>query len=211
MASLGKGWERMIAASRRIPWATMVLAMTAAPVLPVFQPAQAQPQAPALPTAPFDAQGYRTAAFRAPVDRDPAPATAISLAQARRLAPDAALFIDVLPAEGAHRDGASGAWTLASPHDTIPGALWYPETGRAPPDPLLWQALTTQVAAFRRQHPAAPIVLFCRADCWMSWNAARRLALGGVAGVRWLAEGIEGWHDAGGGLVPATPVPVPDT
>jgi hypothetical protein len=31
-----------------------------------------------------------------------------------------------------------------------------------------------------------------------------------VPGVRWLAEGIEGWHDAGGALVPATPVAVPD-
>ncbi|NKJ42955.1 rhodanese-like domain-containing protein [Novosphingobium sp. SG720] len=166
--------------------------------------------AQALSQAPFDAQGYRSAAFRAPVDRDPAPATAISPAQALGLAPGAALFLDVLPAEGARRDGASGAWQLASPHQTIPGALWYPETGRSPPDPVLWQALAARVAAFRQQHRGAPIVVFCRADCWMSWNVARRLALGGVTGVRWLAEGIEGWHDAGGSLVDTAPVPVPN-
>ncbi|GHC99729.1 rhodanese-like domain-containing protein [Novosphingobium pokkalii] len=168
------------------------------------------PPALAQAAPPFDAQGYRNAAFRAPVDRDPAPATAMALADARRLAPGAALFVDVLPAEGAHRDPASGRWTLAAPHATIPGALWFPETGRAPPDPLLWGALLARAMAFRQAHPAAPIVLFCRADCWMSWNAARRLALAGVPGVRWLAEGIEGWHDAGGALVPATPVAVPD-
>lgn len=168
------------------------------------------PPALAQAAAPFDAQGYRNAAFRAPVDRDPAPATAMAMADARRLAPGAVLFVDVLPAEGAHRDSASGRWTLAVPHATIPGALWFPETGRAPPDPLLWQALLSRVMAFRQAHPAAPIVLFCRADCWMSWNAARRLALAGVPSVRWLAEGIEGWHDAGGALVPATPVAVPD-
>jgi PQQ-dependent catabolism-associated CXXCW motif protein len=50
-------------------------------------------------------------------------------------------------------------------------------------------------------------VVFCRADCWMSWNAARRLASQGIRHVRWLAEGIEGWHDSGARLVPATPVP----
>jgi len=167
--------------------------------------AQAQPA-----TAPFDAQGYRTAAFRAPVDRDPAPAAAISVAGARALARGAALFIDVLPAEGGRRDPDSGIWTLANPHETIPGALWFPETGRSPPDPVLWQALTARVALFRRRHRFAPIVVFCRADCWMSWNAARRLASQGIRHVRWLAEGIEGWHDSGARLVPATPVPVPD-
>lgn len=193
----------MIAARRPLAWVwAWTCALAAVLAVPGLALAQGAP--------PFDAQGYRSAAFRAPVDRDPAPAVAITPAQARRLAPGAALFLDVLPAEGARRDGASGAWTLASPHQTIPGALWYPETGRSPPDPVLWQALAARVAAFRQQQPAAPIVVFCRADCWMSWNVARRLALGGITGVRWLAEGIEGWHEAGGSLVAAAPVAVPD-
>jgi PQQ-dependent catabolism-associated CXXCW motif protein len=188
----------MIAVVRRVWSLVWIAALVSA------SPAQAQ-------GAPlFDAQGYRSAAFRAPVDRDPAPAVAITPAQARGLAPGAALFLDVLPAAGARRDGMTGAWALAGPHETIPGALWYPETGRSPPDAVLWRALAARVAAFRQQQPAAPIVVFCRADCWMSWNVARRLALGGIAGVRWLADGIEGWHEAGGSLVAAAPVAVPD-
>lgn len=165
---------------------------------------------PAPHSPPFDAEGYRSSAYRAPVDRDPAPARAITVAEVRALQPGAALLVDVLPAEGARRDGRTGAWALAMPHQTIPGALWYAEAGRSPPDPVMWNALVARVARFRRSHATAPVVLFCRADCWMSWNAARRLARAGVGNVRWLADGIEGWNEAGGTLVAAHPVAVPD-
>jgi len=154
----------------------------------------------------FDTQGYRRARYRAAIDRLPDPAARITMAAALEWGDDA-LFLDVLPAEGALRDAGSGHWTLAEPHETIPGALWFPEVGRAPVDPALWRALTGRVAAWRRDHPHGPIVVFCRADCWMSWNAARRLAREGVAGVTWLPEGIDGWHDAGRALVAVVPEP----
>ncbi|MEO0031886.1 MAG: hypothetical protein RIS94_1644 [Pseudomonadota bacterium] len=160
----------------------------------------------------FDATGFRIAHYRGPVDRDPAPATRLMLPDALRLRPGAdALFIDVLPAEGGWRDPQTGRWRLAVDHQTIPGAVWHPETGRGPEtgqgntDPVLWAGLVRVVTQARSRHPAMPIVLFCRTDCWMGWNAARRLALAGFDGVHWLAEGIEGWHDAGRPLVRATP------
>lgn len=155
----------------------------------------------------FDAEGYRTARYRAPVDRAPSPATQITLPEALALHPGIdAMFIDVLPAEGAVRDAATGKWTLAVQHETIPGAAWHPETGRGDPDPVLWKGLRNAVFGVRAKHPAMPVVVFCRSDCWMSWNAARRLAREGIGNVRWLAEGIEGWHEAGRALVVAEPV-----
>lgn len=158
----------------------------------------------------FDALGYRRARYRAPVDRDPAPAQTVALDRALALRPARnALFIDVLPAEDARRDPATGAWRGLRAHDSIPGALWFPETGRAAPDPVLWAGLVSAVQHTRARHPGWPVVLFCRADCWMSWNAARRLALGGVQQVLWLAEGIDGWHDRGRALVPATAQAIP--
>jgi PQQ-dependent catabolism-associated CXXCW motif protein len=149
----------------------------------------------------FDAEGFRRARYRAPIDRAPDPAARIPLDRALAMQ-GRGLWIDVLPAEGASRDPASGRWTLAEPHETIPGALWYPETGRTPVDPVLWRALRRRVAG------QGPVIVFCRADCWMSWNVARRLAREGVPDVLWLAEGIDGWHDAGRALVPALPEPV---
>lgn len=159
----------------------------------------------------FDSAGYRTARYRAPVSRAPSPAARLALPAALLLHPGRdALFIDVLPAEGGVRDPQTGAWRLSTPHETIPGALWHPEAGRGSPDPVLWRGLVAAVRKARRRDPTIPVVLFCRSDCWMGWNAARRLASQGVGGVWWLAEGIDGWHEAGRKLVPAMPARVHD-
>ena len=56
---------------------------------------------------------------------------------------------------------------------------------------------------------ALSLVIFCRADCWMSWNAARRAAALGYENVLWFPLGVEGWEEAGGTLVPILPEPVP--
>jgi PQQ-dependent catabolism-associated CXXCW motif protein len=166
--------------------------------------------APPADPPPFDAEGYRSARYRSPVRADPAPAAAITLEAALALAPGRdALFIDVTPVEGGVRDPVSGAWTLSAAHLTIPGALWHPETGRAPVDPALWQALEAAIREARRSAAGQPVILFCRIDCWMSWNAARRLARGGVGGIRWLAEGTDGWQASGRSLAVAAPVTVP--
>lgn len=187
--------------------ARMILAAT---LLAALAPLRAEPPPSSPDAALFDAAGYRTARYRAPVAADPAPARAIALADAMALAKQrAALFVDVMPAEGGVRDSASGAWRLAQEHLTIPGAQWHPEAGRAPVDPALWQALEAAIRADRRTAPARPVILFCRIDCWMSWNAARRLALAGFGEVFWLAEGTDGWHAAGRPLVVAVPVTVP--
>lgn len=159
--------------------------------------------------ADFDAAGYRAQRHRAPVTRDPRPAPRIALVAALGLSPGRdALFLDVLPAIGGVRDPRSGKWRLGEEHLTIPGAAWHPEAGRSDPDPALWQALLREVAAARRSDPTRPVVVFCRTDCWMGWNAARRLALGGIGNVWWLAEGIEGWRRTRP-LVAAQPAVVP--
>lgn len=181
----------------------LVVALLGAPAS--TKPVQARGRGVA--QADFDAEGYRASRYRAPVDRAPRPAHRIALKDALRLrAQTGALFIDVLPAEGGYRDPATGIWRLSAAHETIPGALWHPETGRASPPPVLWRGLAQAVSAARQRHPGIPVIVFCRTDCWMGWNAARRLALGGTARVYWLAEGIEGWHGAGRALVPAQPV-----
>jgi PQQ-dependent catabolism-associated CXXCW motif protein len=73
------------------------------------------------------------------------------------------------------------------------------EVGRPGVDPALWSGLRGRIDAWRRGH-GAPVVLYCRVDCWMGWNAARRLARDGLREVYWMAEGVEGWRDAGGTL-----------
>lgn len=156
--------------------------------------------------ASFDSDGFRTQRYRTPVTAPPSPATKIALSAALELRPDRdALFLDVMPAEGGVREKPGGGWRLSQRHETLPGARWYPETGRSPVDPVLWNALLASARTVGK-----PVIVFCRADCWMSWNAARRLALAGVRDVYWLAEGTDGWHAAGKPLVDARPVVVPE-
>jgi PQQ-dependent catabolism-associated CXXCW motif protein len=47
------------------------------------------------------------------------------------------------------------------------------------------------------------------ADCWMSWNAAKRALELGHKAVVWYPEGTDGWSEAGLPLAPATAVPRP--
>lgn len=148
----------------------------------------------------FDADGYRRAHLRAPVTLPPSPARRIALAQALQL--HGAVFVDVGAVEDGARDPRTGGWLLGTPHQSVPGAIWAPDAGRAPPDPEMWRALTAALAA----HPHRPVVVFCHLDCWASWNAARHLARSGMRHVLWLAEGVEGWRDAGGALAPAQPL-----
>lgn len=158
----------------------------------------------------FDSDGYRSARYRAPVQADPAPARQISLDAALKFESDKdALFLDVMPTEGGVRDEVTGQWRLSASHETIPGAQWHPDAGRAPVDRTLWSALAASVVAARQSSPDLPVIVFCRSDCWMSWNAARRLADEGFQNIFWLAEGTDGWHERGRKLVIANPIVVP--
>lgn len=53
-----------------------------------------------------------------------------------------------------------------------------------------------------------PIIVFCMADCWMSWNAVQRFRTLGYSSVFWFAEGVDGWLDQGWELEVIEPVPV---
>jgi len=54
------------------------------------------------------------------------------------------------------------------------------------------------------------IVFYCLADCWMSWNAAKRALSLGYPNVAWYRDGTDGWLAAGLPLKDATPEPRPD-
>lgn len=149
--------------------------------------------------------GYRIAQYRGPV---PAPPEGVARITPRDLArlveARGALLIDVAPAEGGRRDAGSGQWTLAAAHPTIPGAHWFPEAGRGALDPAIAAHFDAGVSALVRTAPQRRLVVFCYADCWMSWNAALRLNRQGYR-VAWAAEGSDGWRELGRRLVPAVP------
>lgn len=161
---------------------------------------------PAPPVTLFDAQGYRIGHYRAPVPAAPAGVRRVDTAAALRLRREGALFVDVAPADGAVR-GADGRWRLARSRQSIAGAHWFPGAGTGAPEAAAIEWFLRGIDRLTGEDRRRPVVVFCLADCWLSWNAARRLAAAGYARVAWYGEGTDGWAEAGQPLVPAVPEP----
>jgi PQQ-dependent catabolism-associated CXXCW motif protein len=155
--------------------------------------------------AMFGADGYRIAHYRSPVPAPPDGVSLITSEAVAQLTPDRdAILIDVYPAEGGHRED-DGSWRLAIPRASLPGAHWFPEAGRGVLAPGIGPWFERGMAGLTGGDRSRRIVVFCLADCWMSWNAARRLRAVGYTSVAWFAEGTDGWQDMGLPLVDATP------
>jgi PQQ-dependent catabolism-associated CXXCW motif protein len=140
---------------------------------------------------------YRVDNYRAPV-----PAT---LAGARVLATEEAeaiwragtgVFIDVLPHLPKPQNLPAGTVWREKPRLNIPGSVWLPDTGygmlAAATEDYLQEGLARASGGDR----ARLLVIYCQADCWMSWNAAKRALTYGYSNVAWYPEGTDGWQRA---------------
>ena len=177
--------------------------------------------APAAPARPYDEHqalrpdlfdpdtGFRIARQRAPTPDDiPPPARHVGTAQAQALLAAGAVALDVFGAAQSRFDELDGTWLVSEPRFSLPGAVWLPEVGRGRLSPAMQRYLGTNVARLTGGDLSVPLVVFCIADCWMSWNAAQRLSALGYARVHWFRLGTDGWRDAGLPLERVQPVPV---
>ena len=93
------------------------------------------------------------------------------------------------------------------PRLNIPGSVWLPDTGygklAAATEDYLRRGLVRATAG----NTAALVVVYCQADCWMSWNAAKRILTYGYSNVAWYPEGTDGWERAGLDLTESQPEP----
>lgn len=150
---------------------------------------------------------YRGEPYRAPVPATLAGAQVIDAVGAIALhRAGQAVFLDILPRTARPEGLPEGTPWREPPHLSIPGAVWLWNTGYKRLAPDEDSRLRDGIEDARRRDPAAPLVFFCRAECWMSWNAARRAVEWGHEGVFWFPDGTEGWLAAGGApLVPVAP------
>ena len=146
--------------------------------------------------APPEPDGFRMDDYRAPVPATVRGAAVLHIAAMRDLvARGEAVLIDVLPAprrpEGIR---AETPW-LPKPHRSLPGSLWWPDVGRGGLPPSV-EARFRQRLQEIAGNPPRLAVFFCLADCWMSWNAAKRAAAFGFRAA-WFPDGTDGWEAAG--------------
>lgn len=158
----------------------------------------------------FDpATGLRIARQRSPTPDDiPRPARPVSPNEARQLVQQGALPLDVFGAAQSRFDELDGTWLVSTPRESLPGAVWLPETGRGTLSDEMHRYLQSNLDRITEGNKDHPMVVFCVADCWMSWNAAQRIAALGYTQVAWFRLGTDGWLDLGSALHPVDPVPV---
>jgi PQQ-dependent catabolism-associated CXXCW motif protein len=157
---------------------------------------------------PPEPEGYRTDNYRAPV-----PAT---LSGARVLATDEAeavwrvgnaVFIDVLPRPPKPPNLPEGTIWRDKPRSNIPGSIWLPDTGYGALAAATEDYLREGLARASGGDKARPLVIYCQADCWMSWNAAKRARSYGYSSVAWYPDGTDGWQRANLPVEDSQPLP----
>lgn len=163
--------------------------------------------APCLGAAPSEPDGYRLDDYRTPTPATVEGRQSLGTDEAHRLWQDhAAVFIDVLPAARRPDGLPAGSVWAPKPRLDIPGSTWLPDVGRGSLSPALEAWFRAGLERITSGDKAAPLVFYCLADCWMSWNATKRALRWGYTGARWYEAGTDGWDEAG---FPLTAPPPP--
>jgi PQQ-dependent catabolism-associated CXXCW motif protein len=156
-------------------------------------------------------ESYRLEDYRAPTPATLRGAKVIGTEEAEKIwRSRKAAFVDVLPRPPRPRNLPEGTLWRDKPRPDIPGSIWLPDTGYGELATAMADYFARGLAKATHGDRARLIVLYCLADCWMSWNAARRAQEIGYSNVAWYREGTDGWLAAGLPLEEATPAPRPD-
>lgn len=162
--------------------------------------------APVLAQVP-EPQNYRGEPYNAPVPETLSGAETIGAERAVELHSHGIPFVDVYPRRTKPENLPEDTIWREPRHDTIPGAIWLWDTGYQKLSTAEETRLAEGLKRVTNGDQTAPFVVFCRADCWMSWNAAKRAVEMGYGQVIWFPGGTDEWEDVlGPELVRAEPV-----
>jgi PQQ-dependent catabolism-associated CXXCW motif protein len=152
--------------------------------------------------------GYRNADYRAPVPETLAGARVLSTAEAEAIwRAGAAVFVDVLPRPPKPPNLPAGTIWRDKPRFNIPDSIWLPDTGYGELAAITEEYLKQGLLHASGGNRTSLIVVYCQADCWMSWNAAKRALSFGYSNIAWYPDGTDGWERANLPMREAQPEP----
>ena len=155
--------------------------------------------------------GYRTENYRSPVPETLAGARVLTTAEAETVwRAKTGIFIDVLPRAPKPKNLPAGTVWRDAPRKNIPGSIWLPDTGYGALPSAMDDYLQRGLMQASHGDKAALLVIYCLADCWMSWNAAKRALAYGYSNVAWYPEGTDGWEHEKLPTEEAQPEPRPE-
>jgi PQQ-dependent catabolism-associated CXXCW motif protein len=153
-------------------------------------------------------EGYRSDNYRAPVPATLSGAKVLTTEEANAIwRAGAAVFIDVLPRPPKPPNLPAGTVWRDKPRLNIPGSVWLPDTGYGTLAAATEEYLRQGLARASGGDKTRLLVLYCQANCWMSWNAAKRALSFGYSNVAWYPDGTDGWQAADLPLAESQPEP----
>ncbi|PSO14114.1 PQQ-dependent catabolism-associated CXXCW motif protein [Bradyrhizobium sp. MOS003] len=160
---------------------------------------------------PFEPEGFRADNYRAPVPATLAGARVLNTVEAEAIwRARSGAFVDVLPRPPKPKNLPAGTVWRDAPRKNIPGSIWLPDTGYGALPPAMDDYLQRGLAQASRGDKSALLVIYCLADCWMSWNAAKRALTYGYSNIAWYPDGTDGWERAKLPTDEAQPEPRPE-
>jgi PQQ-dependent catabolism-associated CXXCW motif protein len=154
---------------------------------------------------------YRTDNYRAPVPATLAGGRVLTTSEAAAIwRAKSGAFIDVLPRPPKPANLPAGTIWREPPRLDIPDSVWLPDTGYGRLAPATEDYLRRGLAQATAGDRSRLLVIYCQANCWMSWNAARRAIALGYTNVSWYPDGTDGWAKADLPLAEAQPLPRPE-
>jgi PQQ-dependent catabolism-associated CXXCW motif protein len=139
-------------------------------------------------------EGYRTDNYRSPVPATLKGARVLTTSETEAIWRNGtAAFIDVLPHPPKPPKLPPGTIWRDKPRLNIPGSVWLPDTGYGALAVVTEDYLRRGLERATGGDRAKLLVFYCLADCWMSWNGAKRALSYGYPNVAWYPEGTDGW------------------
>jgi len=158
----------------------------------------------------LEPEGYRTEEYRSLVPDTLAGARVVNTAEAETIwRAKTGIFVDVLPRPPKPLNLPAGTIWRDRPRLNIPGSIWLPDTGYGKLAEPTENYLRHGIEHASGGNRAALIVVYCQANCCMSWNAAKRILTYGYSNVAWYPDGTDGWERANLPMVESKPEPRP--
>ncbi len=185
--------------------------MIAAPVAVVVAASMAALQVAAASGVVAEPDGYRMGDYRSPVPATLRGATVVDAESLRALIEGGAdvALIDVLPRDRRPDDfPADRLWRPPTRHH-LPNSVWLPNVGYGRLSEAYERYFMDNLEKLTNHRAGRILVFYCDADCWMSWNAAKRAVEFGFREVHWFPGGVDEWGRMGYKLIAGSAVEMP--
>lgn len=142
--------------------------------------------------------GYRLDDYRAETPRTLQGAQVIGAQELHRLLlQEAAVAVDVLPQPPRPPELPATTYWHPPARRNIPGSIWLANVGYGDLSDEMDGYFRESLDKISLGDKARRLIFYCEAQCWMSWNAAKRALGYGYRNVYWFPGGVQEWTAAG--------------